>query len=504
MKFNKFYVKIFIIFIFIFFMFPTFSFCASPSVDFDYTYNYKITNSSSLEDILNEAINSDYVYSGEYYYFVCNARHYNYNISYPQVFYIKKSSLTSYTFKPEFIYCDGYYTFNLSLTCSNTSDFINTGTYTKVNNDVITFSPLGVWDDNVRTFTIPFYTNFDSDFIITYSNNTTNVLIHSTPYIADDDHTIANLNGSYFLINPGNSDITEFHFAVCQTVREDLGDGMFYDKEVVLKDISVDTSPPYYNCPLGDDYWWEIPYSAFEGLNIKAGETYNWRIRFNDGSKNVYVDRKIKSNVDYTFSGSTNVGDDDGKDDFIQNAIDNSTSAIIDSNKETQNAIQNQTEAIQENTETNKGIWDTLKEVLSYLNPFSENFFVYKLIDLLIDGLKTLFIPSDDFFSTYFEDLRDWFSDRLGFLWTPFDIIIEILEDISSINFSEPVISCPDIYEPFTNTKIISSFSFNFNSLLDNNTFKTVHNIYLICVDAIIIFAMIHLTHKKIEEVFSN
>ena len=122
----------------------------------------------------------------------------------------------------------------------------------------------------------------------------------------------------------------------------------------------------------------------------------------------------------------------------------------------------------------------------------------------MIDGLKSLFIPSDDFFDTYFNNLRDWFSERLGFLWTPFDVIIEILEDISSINFSEPIISCPDIYEPFTNTKIISSFSYNLNSLLDNSTFSTVHNIYLVCVDAIIIFALIHLTHKKIEEVFSN
>ena len=66
----------------------------------------------------------------------------------------------------------------------------------------------------------------------------------------------------------------------------------------------------------------------------------------------------------------------------------------------------------------------------------------------MIDGLKSLFIPSDDFFDTYFNDLRDWFSERLGFLWTPFDVLIEILEDISSINFSEPIISCPDIYEP--------------------------------------------------------
>lgn len=294
---------------------------------------------------------------------------------------------------------------------------------------------------------------------------------------------------------------------------------MPYDSEIVLANVTLDTSPPYYHSFDGDEYWWEVPYSAFSGISIVKGEEYNFRLQYDLDGETFYVDRNVLSNVDYVFSSSTgggSTGDNTGgstgsgsegnvsDNDEIENIINNSTGAIIDSNKETQNAINNQTEAIQENTETNKGIWETLKEVVSYLNPFSENFFVYKLIDLLIEGLKSLFIPSDDFFSTYFEDLRDWFSDRLGFLWTPFDIIIEILEDISSINFSEPVISCPDIYEPFTNTKLISSFSFNLNSLLDNSTFKTVHDIYFVVVDAIIIFAMIHLTHKKIEEVFSN
>lgn len=284
---------------------------------------------------------------------------------------------------------------------------------------------------------------------------------------------------------------------------------MPFDSEIVLANVTLDTSPPYYNCPFGEEYWWEVPYSAFSGLSISKGQEYNFRLQYVYDGETYYVDRKVVSNVDYDFPSSTggegsSSGGNEGEGSSVENVINDSTNAIIDSNKETQNAINNQTQAIQENTATNKGIWDTLKEVVSYLNPFSENFFVYKLIDLLIDGLKSLFIPSDDFFSTYFEDLRDWFSDRLGFLWTPFDVIIEILENISSINFGEPVISCPDIYEPFTNTKIISAFSYNLNNLLENSTFKTVHDIYFVVVDAIIIFAMIHLTHKKIEEVFSN
>lgn len=185
--------------------------------------------------------------------------------------------------------------------------------------------------------------------------------------------------------------------------------------------------------------------------------------------------------------------------------------SIIDSNKETQNAINNQTnkieeqtEAIKENNKTNKGIFESIKEMLSYINPLSPNFFVYKLIELLIEGLKSLFVPSDNFFSDYFTEIQNFFRDRLGFLWTPFDIIIEVLNRILNINFYEPIIDIPEIKDPFTNTKLISSYSFNLNILLDNNTLKTVHDFYLIGVDVVIIVSLVNLAKRKIEEVFAN
>ena len=163
-----------------------------------------------------------------------------------------------------------------------------------------------------------------------------------------------------------------------------------------------------------------------------------------------------------------------------------------------------QQEIAKEQHETSKGIWGTLKEVLSYINPFSENFFVYKLIDLLVDALKSLFIPQDDFFNTYFEELKTWFSDRLGFLSYPLELILDLLDRILNINFEEPVINIPDIYEPTTNQKLLNARSYNFNSLLENNVFKTVHNFYLNLVDAVIVFGLVNLLKHKLEEVFTK
>lgn len=200
-------------------------------------------------------------------------------------------------------------------------------------------------------------------------------------------------------------------------------------------------------------------------------------------------------------------GDEGGNEDesnSIENIIGDSTGAIIDSNKETQNAINNQTEAIKENTDTNKSIWETLKEVLDCINPFSENFFVYKFLELFIEVMKSIFIPSNEFLSSFFSDLSSWFSDRLGFLWSPFDITIQVLNKILNINFTEPIIYIPDINDPFTNTKLISSYTFRFNDLLNNNDFANVYDTYLLVCDAIIYLGLMFLAYKKIKEVFKG
>lgn len=178
--------------------------------------------------------------------------------------------------------------------------------------------------------------------------------------------------------------------------------------------------------------------------------------------------------------------------------------SIIDSNKETQNKLDEQTNAIKEQTETNKNIFQKIGDILDLLNPFSDNFFGKKLVELILNGIKSLFVPEDGFFSNYFNEIKEWFSDRLGFLWSPFDFLIELLTRISNINFNEPKFNIPDIYEPFTNNKIISATEFNFNDFLDNSILKTAHDIYLLLVDGFIIFSLYKLISAKIEEVFTK
>lgn len=83
-------------------------------------------------------------------------------------------------------------------------------------------------------------------------------------------------------------------------------------------------------------------------------------------------------------------------------------------------------------------------------------------------------------------------------------MFISIFDHLSNINFAEPVVSIPDIYEPSTNVKIISAINFNFNDLLKNDVLKNVHDVYLILVDGFVVFSLSNLLYKKLMEVLGN
>ena len=47
----------------------------------------------------------------------------------------------------------------------------------------------------------------------------------------------------------------------------------------------------------------------------------------------------------------------------------------------------------------------------------------------------------------------------------------------------------------------MSATTFDLNSLVQSGALKTIHDIYLFCVDAFIIFELVNLFRRKYEEV---
>lgn len=377
------------------------------------------------------------------------------------VYYVSSSTgfRRYYTFEGNGGY-PSYYSFDFS---NSTLQTVDAGSLLSV------YVPLESYSSDVDVISSLFYTNAP----ITSSDGeeifTPPVQFENPSFITTDEE-LATGNFQTLKIDAGDYDSSD---------SEDINLGIFdiTGREFGLSTITDLPNLMVYNTKLnfssrylvGEDggVFYYIPQSDL-GIDLSNGKQYYFVLANDEGER---FDQSI-----FTVGGLT-------------------------AEEELKNKQDETNQKLDEANETNKGIWETIKEVLSYINPFSENFFVYKLIDLLIDAIKTLFIPSDDFFSTYFTNLQDWFSDRLGFLFYPFELIIDILNDILNIDFSEPQFNIPDINEPFTGKKLISATTFNFNDLLDNSVWNTVHNIYLILVDAAIVFGLVNLFHKKYEEV---
>lgn len=331
-------------------------------------------------------------------------------------------------------------------------------------------------DNNINYYNVEGHTNGD----VFFSNAI-------KPEILDTDDNLRFLNMTNLLIDTGNINIKEGYFDFLIRTKT-LGST---DDFITVYHTKLNKSSSFYKTGgINGDYF-EIPVNTFKNLLTK-GNLISYDLMWLEEGKD--ISETVSRSVIFGYENTeTN--------DILNNNFKNLFNLITKQALDEVALLQKQHE---ESQETQKGILATIKEVVSYINPFSENFFVYKLIDLLIEALKNLFIPGDEFFSNYFNELKEWFSDRFGFLAYPLDLVLDILNRILNINFTEPAFNIPEIKEPITNTNLISATSFNFNTLLENSTLKTVHDTYLILVDAVIIFALVNLAKLKFEEVMTK
>lgn len=168
---------------------------------------------------------------------------------------------------------------------------------------------------------------------------------------------------------------------------------------------------------------------------------------------------------------------------------------MSDAIKDQTQKIEEQTEAIKENTETNKNIFQQIIELPG------------KLIGLLLDALKSLFIPGDDFFTMWLDDLNKYFGDAFGILYYPFEILIDFLNRVQIINeTTTAIIHIPEFRFDFLGYEmiLIPEYTFDFNSILINETYKNIHTIYLGVVDLILWLSVVYLASRCIKNVIGG
>lgn len=167
---------------------------------------------------------------------------------------------------------------------------------------------------------------------------------------------------------------------------------------------------------------------------------------------------------------------------------------------------------LDEQTKTSKNIWETIK---SFPNTFSNFFtdlgnkigkFFDNLLTGILDGLKSMFIPSDDFFSNWWNDFKSFMEAKLGFLSKPIDIFITFISSYLNLSESNIVINIPNITVPnFEDHIIIKAQTFNWKQLLESKpSFKALWDLYLDFIDVYLIFNFIGLCDVVYARIFGG
>lgn len=90
-------------------------------------------------------------------------------------------------------------------------------------------------------------------------------------------------------------------------------------------------------------------------------------------------------------------------------------------------------------------MWDFLGNIvgkfvdlLSYINPFSENFFGLKLIELLANLLKGLFIPSQESLENFFSPIQEKFAfvDQIKAFSNEIKVMLETGEGVPTFKMN--------------------------------------------------------------------
>lgn len=121
--------------------------------------------------------------------------------------------------------------------------------------------------------------------------------------------------------------------------------------------------------------------------------------------------------------------------------------------------------------------------------------------NFIIEGLKRLFIPSDEFFKEYFDDLYNWFSDKFGFLTIPIDILIQILDVFTTSQKVDFIVTLPPL--SIMGETVWPEQSFNFTDFMEKD-FAFLITAIQTGTSILLILSFIDLCRKKYDEVMRN
>lgn len=168
---------------------------------------------------------------------------------------------------------------------------------------------------------------------------------------------------------------------------------------------------------------------------------------------------------------------------------------VTDSQNQGNSIAQEGNQIAQEGNDIAQDTANTTHSIFDKISDFFTGFF-----DGIINALKSLFIPDDEFFSDFFTRLNDFFSEKLGALYTPIDLFVRLLQAIQSASSGSAGIPFPGL--KWQDTYLIEPQTVNLQSIADD--FDGLQDKIYFVTDVIMVGAVIWLLQSKLREVLKG
>lgn len=123
------------------------------------------------------------------------------------------------------------------------------------------------------------------------------------------------------------------------------------------------------------------------------------------------------------------------------------------------------------------------------------------IVENFISGLQFLFVPSDESLENFISTSKSDLESQVGFLSYPFELFISFLNRFFTLQPSSTI--SYNGFE-FMNHRIIPSFTFDFNSLLEDERIDTFYNYYFIFINGLLCIAFVNLCLNKFKFFFGG
>lgn len=149
-------------------------------------------------------------------------------------------------------------------------------------------------------------------------------------------------------------------------------------------------------------------------------------------------------------------------------------------------------------------VWESIKSLPDKIGAFIQN-----IASDISEGLKELFIPSENYFNDKLSELQTFFDEKFGVFAFPFTLIISILELYNNVGNGTGILHLNEF--SIGNNVFLEARDINLKELILNfsqelyvNSGIDLYEIYLAFIDVIILFAFVRLIKNKYDKMINN